>query len=95
MEPLEAIQMELDAEDDASVAPWFYDHKPLQHSKHVNGTSYRKWRLPVAVMSNLHRLGNQVRVCMCRVCESLPHRRSNLLFVCAVDGRSARAQLHL
>ncbi len=29
VEPLEAIQMELDEEEDAPVYEWFYDHKPL------------------------------------------------------------------
>ena len=29
VEPLEAIQMELDAEEDSAVHDWFYDHKPL------------------------------------------------------------------
>merc|ERR1719446_923465 len=30
VDPLEAINMELDPEDDESVFDWFYDHKPLQ-----------------------------------------------------------------
>jgi len=60
VEPLEPIQMELDPEDDAPVAPWFYDHKPLVGTKFVNGPTYRWWRLPVAVMSTLHRLGHQL-----------------------------------
>lgn len=29
VEPLEAIQIELDSEEDESVASWFYEHKPL------------------------------------------------------------------
>ena len=29
VEPLEAIHMDLDQEDDAAVFDWFYDHKPL------------------------------------------------------------------
>lgn len=41
VEPLEAIQMELDEQEDAAVRDWFYDSKPLQHSKFVNGPSYR------------------------------------------------------
>lgn len=60
VEPLEAIQMELDPQDDAAVADWFYDSKPLADSKHVNGPSYKMWRLPVSVMANLHRLGHQL-----------------------------------
>ena len=29
VEPLEAIQMEMDPEEDSAVHEWFYDHKPL------------------------------------------------------------------
>ena len=34
VEPLEAIHMDLDQDDDAAVFEWFYDHKPLlgEHS---------------------------------------------------------------
>lgn len=35
VEPLEAIQIELDPDEDASVCKWFYDHKPLVGSKWV------------------------------------------------------------
>ncbi len=42
VEPLEAIQMDdLDEIEDAAVINWFYDHKPLQFTKFVNGPSYR------------------------------------------------------
>ena len=60
VEPLEPIVMDLDEEDDEAVIEWFYDNKPLQYSKYVNGPSYKKWRLPVAIMSNLYRLANQL-----------------------------------
>lgn len=30
VEPLEAIQMELDAEEDSSCVEWFYEHQPLK-----------------------------------------------------------------
>lgn len=30
VEPLEAIQMELDAEEDSSVVDWLYEHQPLK-----------------------------------------------------------------
>jgi len=60
VEPLEAVEMELDPGDDAPVSEWFYEHKPLLFTKHVSGTAYRKWRLPVAVMANLHRLASQL-----------------------------------
>lgn len=56
VEPLEAIQMELDDDEDEAVLDWFYDGpKPLQHSKLVNGRSYRQWTLPLPIMANLHR----------------------------------------
>ena len=35
VEPLEAIQMELDSEEDKPVMEWFYDHKPLLDTKCV------------------------------------------------------------
>ena len=35
VEPLEAIQIELNAEEDQSIAEWFYDHKPLVGTKYV------------------------------------------------------------
>ena len=60
VEPLEAIHIDLNEEDDASVIDWFYDHKPLMRTRHVNGPTYRKWRLPVEILSNLHRLANQL-----------------------------------
>ncbi|GLD92976.1 hypothetical protein PINS_up001568 [Pythium insidiosum] len=55
IEPPEAIAMELDEEDDEAVIQWIYDSKPLVDSKFVNGPSYRRWKLPVPVMANLHR----------------------------------------
>ncbi|KMS94291.1 hypothetical protein BVRB_022890, partial [Beta vulgaris subsp. vulgaris] len=58
VEPLEPIQMDLDADEDEPVYDWFYDHRPLQHTKFVNGPSYKKWRLPVPVMGTLHRLAS-------------------------------------
>lgn len=30
VEPLEAIQMELDPEEDSSCAEWLYEHQPLK-----------------------------------------------------------------
>lgn len=56
----EAIRLELDEEDDAPVMQWFYDHRPLRFTKMVNGPSYKSWRLPVAVLANLHRLAEQL-----------------------------------
>lgn len=60
VEPLEAIQMELDEEEDAAVIDWFYDHKPLIDTEFVNGPSYRRWHLNLPIMSNLHRLAHQL-----------------------------------
>lgn len=60
VEPLEPIHMDLDPEDDAAVFDWFYDHKPLLGTKHVNGSSYRTWRLDVPIMANLYRLAGQL-----------------------------------
>eukprot|EP01038_Epipyxis_sp_PR26KG_P010035 gene10035-13492_t len=60
VEPLEPIHMELDDDDDYAVKEWFYDHKPLLDTKHVNGSSYRRWRLNVPVMANLYRLAGQL-----------------------------------
>lgn len=60
VEPLEAINMDLDPEDDEAVQDWFYDSKPLLGTKHVNGPSYRRWRLNVGIQSNLYRLAGQL-----------------------------------
>ena len=57
MDPLEAIEMELDEDEDAAVFEWFYDHQPLKYTKFVNGPSYRKWKLPLPIMSTLYRCG--------------------------------------
>lgn len=61
VEPLEAIELELDEEEDSAVFDWFYDHKPLQYTKFVNGPSYRRWRLPLDIMSTLYRLAGQLQ----------------------------------
>lgn len=58
VEPLEAIQLELDEEEDSSIIDWFYDHKPLSDdSRYVNGSSYRFWSLDLPQMAALHRIG--------------------------------------
>ncbi|KAM5371406.1 hypothetical protein ACJZ2D_008005 [Fusarium nematophilum] len=56
VEPLEPIQMELDEEDDAAVYEWFYDHRPLLDTPHVNGPSYKSWNLTLPQMATLFRL---------------------------------------
>jgi len=61
VEPMEAIQLELDEEEDAPVYEWFYEHRPLQYEgKYVNGPTYRKWRLDLPIMSTLYRLASQL-----------------------------------
>eukprot|EP00286_Rhodomonas_abbreviata_P014338 CAMPEP_0181321322 /NCGR_PEP_ID=MMETSP1101-20121128/18616_1 /TAXON_ID=46948 /ORGANISM="Rhodomonas abbreviata, Strain Caron Lab Isolate" /LENGTH=2399 /DNA_ID=CAMNT_0023429127 /DNA_START=170 /DNA_END=7369 /DNA_ORIENTATION=+ len=61
VEPLEAVQMELDEDEDAPVLNWLYDgHRPLQWTKLVNGPSYARWRLNVPIMGTLYRLASQL-----------------------------------
>ncbi|KAF3386460.1 Pre-mRNA-processing-splicing factor 8 [Penicillium rolfsii] len=60
VEPLEPIQMELDEEEDAAVYEWFYDHRPLLDTPHVNGPSYKTWNLSLPQMATLHRLSHQL-----------------------------------
>lgn len=56
VEPLEPIQMELDEDDDGAVYEWFYDHRPLLDTPHVNGPSYKSWNLTLPQMATLFRL---------------------------------------
>lgn len=59
VEPLEAIQLELDPEEDAPVLDWFYDHQPLKDNrKYVAqpseglGVGYKRYalhKLPVFI----------------------------------------------
>ncbi|KAL4991085.1 NUC071 domain-containing protein [Aspergillus falconensis] len=60
VEPLEPIQMELDESEDSPVYEWFYDHRPLLDTPHVNGPSYRKWNLDLPQMATLYRLSHQL-----------------------------------
>ncbi|KAJ2595642.1 pre-mRNA-splicing factor 8, partial [Coemansia sp. RSA 1804] len=71
VEPLEAIQMDLDEDEDAPVLDWLYDSKPLVEDgedaagenavgRRINGSTYRKWRLDLPAMANLHRLARQL-----------------------------------
>ena len=60
VEPLEAIQMEMDEEDDEKVMDWLYDQKPLIDTKHVNGTSYKYWTLDIDQLTNLYRFGSNL-----------------------------------
>ncbi|KAI0395328.1 pre-mRNA processing splicing factor 8 [Xylariaceae sp. FL0594] len=56
VEPLQPIQMELDEDEDGAVYEWFYDHRPLVDTEHVNGPSYKTWNLTLQQMATLHRL---------------------------------------
>ncbi|EIW70772.1 hypothetical protein TREMEDRAFT_38390 [Tremella mesenterica DSM 1558] len=60
VEPLEAIQLELDEEDDQAIIDWFYDPKPLIDTQYVNGPSYRYFQLSLPHMANLYRIGRQL-----------------------------------
>ncbi|KAL6135304.1 hypothetical protein ACLB2K_067532 [Fragaria x ananassa] len=59
VEPLEAIQLELDKDEDLAVYDWFYDHKPLLKTRMVNGLSYWKWQLSLQIMEALYRLSGR------------------------------------
>ncbi|KJZ70919.1 Pre-mRNA-processing-splicing factor 8 [Hirsutella minnesotensis 3608] len=56
VEPLEPIQMELNEDEDEAVYEWFYDHRPLLDTSHVNGPSYKTWNLTLPQMAALYRL---------------------------------------
>ncbi|KAJ3328631.1 Pre-mRNA-processing-splicing factor 8A, partial [Gonapodya sp. JEL0774] len=60
VEPLEAIQMELDPSDDAAIFQHFYDHKPWSGTPLVNGPSYRRWKFPLPVIATLNRFASQL-----------------------------------
>lgn len=60
VEPLEAIQMELDADEDSAVLDWFYEHQALADTKFVNGSSMKKWNFDLPVMSTLYRYARQL-----------------------------------
>ena len=60
VEPLEPIQMELDEVEDGPVYEWFYEHRPLLDTPHVNGPSYKEWNLTLPQMATLYRLSHQL-----------------------------------
>lgn len=60
VEPLEPIQMELDEAEDGPVTEWFYEHRPLLDTPHVNGPSYKEWNLTLPQMATLYRLSHQL-----------------------------------
>jgi pre-mRNA-processing factor 8 len=57
VDPLEAIQLDFDPDEDAAIIDWFYDPKPLIDAPSVNGSSYKYWSLSLPVMANLCQLG--------------------------------------
>ena len=57
VDPLEAIQLDLDTEEDSAIIEWFYEPKPLIDTPSVNGPSYKFWNLSLPVMANLYHLG--------------------------------------
>ena len=67
VDPLEAIELELDEQEDAAVYDWFYDDHPLKFTKFVNGPSYKRWKLPLPIMSSLYRQASAV----CMLCSML------------------------
>ncbi|SCU81555.1 LAME_0B07646g1_1 [Lachancea meyersii CBS 8951] len=57
IEPLDAINLQLDEIDDAALRDWFFDSRPLLESKeNVNGSSYKDWKLDLHIMSILYRI---------------------------------------
>src|SRR5579859_147120 len=60
VEPLEPIMLELDEVEDAPVYEWFYEHKALLGTSHVNGPTYKTWNLTLPQMATLYRLGHQL-----------------------------------
>ncbi|USP76396.1 uncharacterized protein yc1106_03670 [Curvularia clavata] len=60
VEPLEPIQLELDEDEDSPVYEWFYEHRPLLDTPHVNGPSYETWNLDLPQMATLYRLSKQL-----------------------------------
>ena len=60
VEPLEPIQMELDEAEDGPVVEWFYEHRPLLDTPHVNGPGYNEWNLTLPQMATLYRLSHQL-----------------------------------
>ncbi|KAF8757846.1 U5 snRNA binding [Rhizoctonia solani] len=57
VDPLEAIQLDLDEAEDSPIFEWFYDHRPLVDTPAVSGEAYKFWSLDLPVMANLYRLG--------------------------------------
>ncbi|KAF2263056.1 pre-mRNA processing splicing factor 8 [Lojkania enalia] len=60
VEPLEPIQLDLDPEEDGPVYDWFYEHRGLVDTPHVNGPSFKEWNLDLPQMATLFRLSRQL-----------------------------------
>ncbi|KAF1831393.1 PROCN-domain-containing protein [Decorospora gaudefroyi] len=60
VDPLEPIQLELDEDEDGPVYKWFYEHRALLDTPHVNGPSYETWNLDLPQMATLYRLSKQL-----------------------------------
>lgn len=60
VEPLEPIQMELDEDIYSPIRDWFYDHRPLLDTLHVNGSSYKKYNLNLDQMATLHEVAQNL-----------------------------------
>ncbi|SCU79447.1 LADA_0B00716g1_1 [Lachancea dasiensis] len=57
VEPLDAITLQLDEIDDFAIRDWIFDSQPLIDNKeHVNGSSYKTWKLDHHIMAALHRI---------------------------------------
>jgi len=56
--PLEAIQLDLDTEEDATIVDWVNGPKLLIDTSSINGSSYKYWSLLLPVMANLYQLGH-------------------------------------
>lgn len=67
VEPLEAIQMELDPEEDSSVVEWFYEHQPLKDTaKYVIMSLFKALKVLNILMYNWQ---SQTFVFASQVCE--------------------------
>ncbi|KAF2822375.1 PROCN-domain-containing protein [Ophiobolus disseminans] len=60
VEPLEPIQLELHEDEDGPVIEWFYEHRPLLDTPHINGPSYETWNLDLPQMATLYRLSREL-----------------------------------
>jgi pre-mRNA-processing factor 8 len=67
VEPGDAVTMELDPDEYPLLEGWLYENEPLSdilmtrqeplsHHVHVNGPSYKEWRLSTPIMAQLYNL---------------------------------------